>query len=58
MLTKIDDLEFMSKDNIGEGAYSKVYHVKHKSNKKEYALKHVSLMRLIFSKSVKKIVKT
>ena len=42
MFSSTKELEFLSKNDIGEGAYSKVYHVRHKENKKEYALKHVN----------------
>jgi NIMA (never in mitosis gene a)-related kinase len=46
MLNSIDELDFLSKNEIGEGAYSKVYHVKHRETKKHYALKHVNVFKI------------
>ena len=41
MLKSINDVQFMSKHELGEGAYARVFHVKHKKTQKEFALKHV-----------------
>jgi serine/threonine protein kinase len=57
MLNSIDEIEFLSKNELGEGAYSKVFHVRHRKTKKHYALKHVNLIRLMFLKYVKRIAR-
>jgi serine/threonine protein kinase len=57
MFTSSRELEFLSKNDIGEGAYSKVYHVRHKKTKTEYALKHVKLTRSIYLKFAKRTAK-
>lgn len=58
MLSSIDELDFLSKNEIGEGAYSKVYHVRHRENKKHFALKHVSLTRSMSSRFARRTVRT
>ena len=45
MLNNIDEIEFLSKQELGEGAYSKVFHVRHRKTKKHFALKHVIIIR-------------
>ena len=57
MLNSINELDFLSKNEIGEGAYSKVYHVRHQKTKKHFALKHVTLIRSMCSKYAKKTAK-
>lgn len=43
MLNDINDIQFLDKEELGEGAYSKVYKIRHVINKQIYALKYVSL---------------
>ena len=42
MLSCVSDIEFLSNEQLGEGAYSQVYKVKHKKTKKIFALKYVT----------------
>ena len=58
MLKNISDIEFLSKDQLGEGAYSQFFKVKHKKTQKIFALKYVrNLIRLIFSKLERRIAR-
>ena len=44
MLNSLQDIEFVDDQRIlGEGAFSKVYHVKSKINNKDYALKVINI---------------
>ena len=44
MLNSLDDIEFIDDQRIlGEGAFSRVYHVKSKINQKHYALKVINI---------------
>lgn len=49
MLGTINDIEFLSNEQLGEGAYSKVFKVRHRASDKTFALKFVNLTRLISS---------
>lgn len=57
MLNNIKDIEFLDKNDLGEGAYSRVFRVKHTQTKKIYALKHVFIIRLICLNWAKKTAK-
>lgn len=57
MLNSLKDIEFINDQRIlGEGAFSKVYHVKSKINNKDYALKVINIAQL--SKSDRDNLKT
>ena len=43
MLNSISDIEFLSNDQLGEGAYSRVFKVRHKVSNKTFALKYVRI---------------
>ena len=57
MLTDLKDIDFVSDKELGEGAYSKVFQVFHKRNKKQYALKHVTFTRSTFSRFARTIAR-
>ena len=57
MLNHINDIEYLDNKELGEGAYSMVYKVKHKKNNQLFALKYVILIRLIYLNLVKETAK-
>jgi serine/threonine protein kinase len=38
------NFEFVTESPIGQGGYGKVFHVRHRADKKEYALKYFGLL--------------
>jgi serine/threonine protein kinase len=43
MLNNINEIQFLERDELGEGAYSKVYKVRHLVDQQIYAVKYVCL---------------